>query len=208
MSAHFPDGYSTRELSKRTWPDFERLFLKQGVVGDGRWCWCMHHHVSSYSLPEHQQPRTRAERAVRNHRQKAELVEKGCAHGILVYAGKEPVGWCQYGPREELPRVDNSQKYRRLALEHGRDKLWRITCFVVDKNYRRRGVASAALKAALEAIRRKGGGRIEAYPVSKTDQGSNYLYSGTVTMFEKAGFKLVAPFGNGRTTTVVMQRTI
>ena len=69
-------------------------------------------------------------------------------------------------------------------------------------------MASTALKAALESIRKKGGGLVEAYPVSKTDQGSNYLYSGTVTMFEKAGFKLVAPLGEGRTTTVVVRRTI
>jgi len=168
----------------------------------------MHHHVSSYSLPENQQPRTRAERAVRNHRQKAELVEKGCAHGILVYAKGEPVGWCQYGPREELPRVDNTQNYRRLALEGGTERLWRITCFVVDKQHRRRGAASVALKAALEAIRKKGGGLVEAYPVSETDQGSNYMYCGTVGMFEKAGFKTIASLATGRTPTVVMRRTI
>lgn len=168
----------------------------------------MHHHRSQ-SLPENKRLRTRVESAVRSRREKRELVDKGYSHGILVYAKGEPIGWCQYGPREELPRIDNSPKYRKLALEDGKDKLWRITCFVVDKNYRRRGVASAALKAALEAIRNKGGGGlIEAYPVSKTDQGSNYLYPGTVTMFEKAGFKLVAPFGNGRTSTVVMRRTI
>jgi len=208
MSARVTDEYSTKELSKRTWPDFEKLFLKQGVVGDGWWCWCMHHHVSSYSLPENQQPRTRAERAVRNHRQKAELVERGCAHGILVYAKGEPIGWCQYGLREELPRADNTEKYRRLALRDGTDKLWRITCFVVDKNYRERGVASAALKAALEAIRKKGGGLVEAYPVSKTDQGSNYMYCGTVGMFEKVGFKKIASLATGRTPTVVMRRTI
>lgn len=167
----------------------------------------MHHH-GPHSLPKNKQPQSRAERSARNRRKKRELVEKGCAHGILVYAKGEPVGWCQYGRRDELPRIDNSPKYRKLALENGKDKLWRITCFVVDKNYRRRGVASATLEATLEAIGNKGGGLIEAYPVSKTDQGSNYLYPGTVTMFEKAGFKLVAPFGNGRTSTVVMQRTI
>jgi GNAT superfamily N-acetyltransferase len=87
-------------------------------------------------------------------------------------------------------------------------KSWRITCFVVDKDHRRRGVASTALKAALDSIRKKGGGLVEAYPVSKTDQGSNYLYSGTVTMFEKAEFKMVASLGESRTTTVVMRRTI
>ena len=168
----------------------------------------MHHHVSSYSLLENAQPRTRAERAVKNRRKKKQLVEKGCAHGILVYSNGEPVGWCQYGHREELPRTDHTVKYRKLALENDTGKLWRIPCFVVDEKYRRRGVARAALKAALEAIRNKGGGLVEAYPVSKTDQGANYIYSGTATMFEEAGFKTVAPLGEGRTTTVVMRRTI
>jgi GNAT superfamily N-acetyltransferase len=208
MSAQSPDKYSTKELSKRTWPDFEKLFLKQGVVGDGWWCWCTYHQVSSYSLPENQQPGTRAERAVRNHRQKEELVVKGCAHGTLVYSKGEPVGWCQYGRREELPRVDNTQNYRRLSLEDGKERLWRITCFVVDKQHRRHGVATVALKASLEAIRQKGGGLVEAYPVSKTDQGSNYMYCGTVGMFEKVGFKTIASLATGRTSTVVVRRTI
>src|SRR5690348_1939288 len=190
MPAESPKEYSTKELSKQTWPDFEELFQKQGVVGDGWWCWCTHHHISSYS--QNKQPRTRAERAVRNRRQKEELVEKGCAHGILVYSKREPIGWCQYGLREELPRLDHTQNYRRLALEDSKDSLWRITCFVVDKQYRQRGVASFALRAALEAIKKKGGGLVEAYPVSKTDQGSNYIYCGTVTMFERVGFKTIA----------------
>ena len=201
-------GYTTKELSVKTRPDFERLFQKQGRVGDGWHCWCTFHHVSSFSLPENRQPSTRAERAVRNRRKKRELVEKRCAHGILVYAKGEPVGWCQFGRREELPRVDNTVKYRRLALGDREDKLWRITCFVVDKEYRRRGVAGFGLNAALEAIRNLGGGLVEAYPVSETDQGSNYMYCGTVSMFEKAGFKTIAPLGEGRTKTVVMRRTL
>src|SRR5436189_5338825 len=138
MSAEYPAEYSTKELSKRTWSEFEKLFLKQGVVGDGWWCWCMHHHVSSYSLPENQQPRTRAERAVRNHRQKAELVEKGCAHGILVNAKREPIGWWQYGLRVELPRADNTKKDRRLFDRNGTDKLRRITSLGNDKKYKER----------------------------------------------------------------------
>ena len=202
--------YSSRELSDKTWPDFEKLFGKQGLVGDGWWCWCTFHHVSSFSLPENQQPPTRAERAKLNREKKKKLVTTSCAHGILGYAREVPVGWCQFGPREELPRMDNTTKYRKLALaiDNDSERLWRITCFVVDNKYRRRGVASFGLKAALEAIKKKGGGIVEAYPVRKTDQGANYIYCGTVSMFEKAGFKTVAPLAQGRTSTVVMRRTV
>ena len=78
----------------------------------------------------------------------------------------------------------------------------------MDKQHRGKGVARLALKAALEAIRNKGGGVVEAYPVKKTDQSANYIYSGTVSMFEQAGFEIVGPFGTGRTSTVVMRRKV
>src|SRR5436309_677571 len=156
LTSEVPE-YTSKELSAKTWPDLARLFEKP-EIGDAWWCWCMHHHVESYSAPENARPRTRAERAVRNRRQKETLVRNGRAHGVIVYANREPVGWCQYGPREELPRVDHSRNYRNLAPTDENKKLWRITCFVVNKKYRKSGAASTALKSALEAIRRKGGG--------------------------------------------------
>lgn len=198
--------YVTRELSRETWPDLERLFKKPGI-GDASWCWCTFHHTARFT--KENTPRTRKERAVKNHREKSELVHKGQSHGILVYTkGGEPVGWCQYGSREELPRLDHSRNYRKLAIKDRGGTFWRITCFVVDKKYRKRGVASAALDAVLETIRKRGGGLVEAYPVSKTDQGPGYMYSGRVTMFQKAGFRTVTGLGTGRTSTVVMQRVI
>ncbi len=199
--------YSSKELSAKTWHDLARLFEKP-EIGDAWWCWCTHHHIASYSAPENRQPRTRAERAVRNRQQKERLVKNGQAHGVIVYANGEPVGWCQYGPREELPRVEHSRNYPNPAQKDKMEKLWRITCFVVDKNYRKSGVARTALKAALESIRNKGGGLVEAIPVGKTDQGPGYMCTGTASMFEKAGFKIIGPFGTGRTTTVLMRRTI
>jgi len=198
--------YTTRELSMKTWPDFVRLF-SQGSGWD--FCQCMHFHRPR-SLPRDQWLRTRAERGVRNRRQKRALVEQGCAHGILVYAKGEPVGWCQYGIREELPRIDNKRIYRGLAPD-STQKLWRITCFAVLKPYRKRGVASAALQAALESIRSKGGGLVEAYPITRwlSRAFGNESTHGSESMFMKAGFKAVAPFGSTRFSShVLMRKTI
>jgi GNAT superfamily N-acetyltransferase len=196
-------AYTTKELSTKTWPDFERLF-SQNSGWD--FCWCMHFHRPR-RLPMNQWLPTRAERGVRNRRAKRELVEKGWAHGILVYANGEPVGWCQYGPREELPRIDNSRKYHGLSPK-GRKKLWRITCFAVLKPYRKRGVASAGLKAALESIAKQGGGLVEAYPITRweTRAFGNESTHGTVSMFQQAGFKAVAPFGSTRFSTHLLMR--
>lgn len=64
---------------------------------------------------------------------------------------------------------------------------WRITCFTTRMEWRRQGVASTALAAAVEAIRKRGGGRVKASLV-----GSRTLdQSGTMSMFERVGFQPV-----------------
>lgn len=82
----------------RTWPDVERLF----TPGHGwDFCACMLFQRGCH-LPKSKFP-TRADHQVRNLAEKKRLVQQGRAHGILVYADGEPVGWCQYGPVDELP---------------------------------------------------------------------------------------------------------
>jgi GNAT superfamily N-acetyltransferase len=206
MASEIPP-YKTKDLSKRTWPDFERLF-SQGNGWDH--CQCMHFHRPR-TLPKSKWLHSRAERAVRNRHEKRELVDRGRSHGILVYANGEPVGWCQYGPEEELPRIDNSRRYRGVGPEAGAQKLWRITCFAVLQNHRRCGVASAALKAALESIRKKGGGLVEAYPITRWASRAfgNESTHGTVSMFKKHGFKVEAPLTDTAfSSSVLMRRTV
>lgn len=67
---------------------------------------------------------------------------------------------------------------------------WRITCFITLLERRRRGVATAALRAALESIRAQGGGLVEAYP-TLTPHDVNRAHTGTVALFEREGFSLV-----------------
>jgi hypothetical protein len=64
------------------------------------------------------------------------------------------------------------------------------------------------LRAALEAIARKGGGLVEAYPIISWRPGTfgNQSTTGTATMFKKHGFKTVAPFGATKHRTNVLMR--
>lgn len=201
VSSKADEGYETRELSLETWPDFERLFERSG----SGWahCWCVAAQRLK-ALPSC----TRSEAAAINRPYKRELVEQGRAHGILVYdADDEPVGWCQFGPRSELPILG--------ASDDAEQPLWRVTCFVVDKKHRRRGVAGLALHAAIDAIRGRGGGVVEASPIAAWTHGptgsheavrvqgvgpvapahgsfGNVSNAGTVSMFEKEGFQVVS----------------
>ena len=189
MMASKAFDFTTKELSLKTLPDFEKLLDSHPAPGAAG-CWCLYHHRPT-GLPQSEYKIPRAERAARNRAAKRKLVEDGCAHGMLVYADGEPVGWCQFGLKDELPRMDNLSPYRKLAADRDAPKLWRITCFVVDRKFRGQGVAKIALKAALEAIRKKGGGVVEAYPIAHWRAYTSYR--GTVTMFKQAGFEVVAP---------------
>lgn len=190
-------GFRTRELSRRTWSDFQKLFSKPGEWGA---CWCVYYQREK---PPPSRGLTLQQRADRNRRDKKRMVEERRSHGILVYHGDEPVGWCQYGPKEEVPRIDATRRYRNLALVTGGERLWRISCFSVDRKYRRRGVATVGLAAALDSIRTRGGGTVEAFPVTRG--GALATWFGTVSMFRRAGFTIVAPFGR---SNVLMRRTV
>jgi GNAT superfamily N-acetyltransferase len=74
---------------------------------------------------------------------------------------------------------------------------YRLTCIFVDRNHRREGVAAVALDGALDLIARAGGGVVEAYPQDTAGKkiSSSFLYDGTRSMFEKAGFDYERPKG-------------
>jgi len=151
--------------------------------------------------------KTADEAKKRNQADKKALVRKGRSHAILVYDGEIPVGWCQYGPADELPRIDAGRGYRKVGRPGGSETLWRITCFFVDKRYRGNGLAKLALHAALRSIASEGGGVVEAYPVvsEKMARVPEWRWFGTPSMFEREGFAKVAPLG---TSGVLMRKTV
>jgi GNAT superfamily N-acetyltransferase len=106
------------------------------------------------------------------------------------------VGWCQFGPTDELPRIKHRRAYLAGA-DAGILPDWRITCFFVDKGYRRRGVSAAALAGALDEIARLGGGIVESYPedVEGRSVSASFLHNGTVAMFESQGFERTRRLG-------------
>ncbi len=142
-----------------------------------------------------------------NRSDKEALVLHGRSHAILVYEGTRPIGWCQYGSRDELPRIDAGRNYRKVGPPPDPERLWRITCFFVDREYRGRGVAKFALRAALDSITRQGGGIVEAFPVVSEKMAAvpEWRWFGTPSMFRKVGFEPVAPLG---TSGFLMRKTI
>jgi GNAT superfamily N-acetyltransferase len=115
------------------------------------------------------------------------------------------MGWCQFGPPDELPRIKS-----RAAYEKGRAALpaWRIGCCYVGKGHRRQGVAAAALAGALDLIAALGGGTVEGYPEAADSVPAGFLYNGALSTYEQLGFNRTRKIGKHRwvVTTAVKPR--
>jgi GNAT superfamily N-acetyltransferase len=127
--------------------------------------------------------------ASQNRDAKRAHVRRGSVHQVLVYDRGQCVGWCQYGRPAELPTIKNAKAY-----EAGLTDLpdWRIGCIFTGKGHRSRGVARAAVGAALAAIEATGGGLVEAYPEQvegREPQRGSYLHTGPEDLFAEFGFE-------------------
>jgi GNAT superfamily N-acetyltransferase len=175
--------FIVKPLDESTWPDFARLVEKHNGVWGG--CWCMAFHQEGVG---------RTKSASQNRSEKESRVREGRAHAALVYDGSAAVGWCQFGPTDELPRI----KLRRDYLNGLTDLPdWRITCFFVDRDYRGKGVAAKALEGALNELARLGGGTVESYPEDVKDRSvsGSFLYNATLSIFERQGFQRTRRLG-------------
>ena len=163
-------------------PDLARLF-DQGA--DPRWCWCAWYRVRSIDF------RTATPAANRHVLEAAAVTtaREGRAPGLVAYRDAEPVGWVSVGPREDYERLEHSNVLGRVDDR----PVWSIVCFVVARRSRGQGIATALLSAAIDYARDHGATLLEAYPVDAADGrvSTAAAFKGTLTMFERAGFKVV-----------------
>ena len=166
-----------RPLTPALWPALEDLF---GTGGASNGCWCMYWRLGPVY---HKRPREQNRIALRR------IVKQGPPPGLLAFDGEPAVGWCQLTPRQDLAWLN-----RKRALEPV-DALpvWSISCFYVRRGYRRQGIMSALIVAALKAAKSAKAPALEAYPVdiARPDSSSN-VFTGTASSYRRAGFKTVA----------------
>jgi GNAT superfamily N-acetyltransferase len=186
--------YTIKPLGPDTWDAFAQLAEKHNGVWGGCWCTWFHPRRKDQGLLDVEPGRPYKEL----------LVREGRAHAALVFDGDAAVAWCEYGTPGELPNIYHRKEYE-AGLEKAPD--YRLTCFFVDRDYRRKGVAAVALKGALELIAQAGGGEVEGYPQDTQGKktSSSFLYSATRNMFEKAGFEYERSKG---TKNCVMRRVV
>jgi GNAT superfamily N-acetyltransferase len=116
--------------------------------------------------------------------------------GLVAYVGGEPAGWVAVEPRTAYPKLRTSP-----VPWSGRDEdrddgdIWAVTCFVVRKGYRGRGLTYPLARATIDFAREHGAQALEAYPMI-TQPGKEITWGevhvGARQVFEDAGFKEVS----------------
>ena len=174
-----------RELSPDLWPALEKLFGPSGACGG---CWCMFWRMRRGERYED----------VKGPRAKARfkgLVKRGKVHGILAFHEGEPVGWCAFERRTELPRLDRSPSLKVVDA----DRVWSVPCFFVNARWRGRGVAAQMLAAAENALVARGAEIVEGYPVKVGQRlPAAFAYTGVTSMFDACGFAVAEARPKGK----------
>jgi GNAT superfamily N-acetyltransferase len=161
-------------LTPDLWPALEDLFGPRGACSG---CWCMYWRIGA---AYRKQPGEANKAAFR------QVVETGPPPGLLAFEGNLAVGWCQLTPRSSLPQLDCAWRIRRVDDV----PVWSISCFYVRKGYRRRGVTSALIAAAVKAAKAARAPAIEAYPLDG-DLTPSSSFTGYAATFARAGVRIV-----------------
>ena len=178
-----PDAKSIdfRPVTPANLEDLERFSRAHGKF---RYCSCMRWRMTSTEF-------SRSDKTKRTEALRGE-VAGGLPTGVLAYADEAPVGWCSIAPREGFRGLE---RYRKLARIDDA-AVWSVTCFFIDRHYRRKGLTADLLKAAIRYAGDNGARIVEGYPV---DPGStSYTYMGSPGTFTREGFTDVTPPGRER----------
>jgi ribosomal protein S18 acetylase RimI-like enzyme len=166
------------------WKDVEHA-LTGG--GDGATCWCQWFMVTrkEFGACGREELRTLLHK---------ELKAAETSPGLVAYADDSPAAWVRVGPRTSQPALARSRIVKGSAEPLDDEDVWAITCYVVRREHRGRGLARALTAAAIDHAKSHGARVVEAYPFD-TDQrktSNNEMFVGSVQLFRDAGFREVA----------------
>lgn len=161
-------------LTPELWPSLEDLFGEKGACNG---CWCMYCRIgSAYKHRPREQ----------NKDEFRQIVRRGPPPGLLAFHGDLCVGWCQLTPRESVPWLDRSWRLARVDDA----PVWSLSCLYIRIGYRRRGVSTALIRAALKTAKRAKAPALEAYPFDASVSPSS-TSTGYASTFGRLGFKVV-----------------
>jgi len=171
-------------LSPANAPELARLFERAGSS-----CFCSYWHFTG------DKNEWQARLAFEPDKNRAELLERAALPLAGLVARNDDgavVGWMKLEPATNLGKIYAQRPYRALpGLVPSRDGVWTVGCFLVDPEFRRRGVARLLLKAGIAAAEVAGARSVEAFPRRAEGVRDEELLAGPFALFASEGFRLV-----------------
>lgn len=176
------DGYDIHPLTPERWDDFEAVLGKSGLGG----CWCMYWMVKrSADWGDGQKGGAKAANKDRFRAITAQLPPPG----LIAYEDETPIAWARVMARERHPGLASSRWFKTDLDIEG---IWSLSCFVVKKKWRGRGLTSSLTRAAADFARTNGAAALEVYPTeTKAQKHPATVYTGIASTFRKLGFEVV-----------------
>lgn len=172
-------------VTAERWAELAAFFGPSGAFGH---CWCTWWRQTSAEFSAGVHEKGTANRALMH-----ALVEAGTEPGLLAYRDGQPVGWVSVAPRPQYGRILRSRRIGPAPEEATDERTWSVVCFWIPRAERGKGVAGTLLKGAILHARERGAATLEAYPVDTAGgrHPAANLFTGTLAMFQRAGFQLV-----------------
>jgi GNAT superfamily N-acetyltransferase len=183
-----PDQVRVVPANEVSWDDLSAIF----DTGDARHCRCQRFKVPGWIWRD----------STQDERVAAQRTQTACGEpaaeqtsGLVAFVDGEPVGWVAVEPRVAYPKLRGSRiPWAGRAEDKDDPDVWAVTCFVIRKGYRRRGLTYPLALATIDFARERGARALEAYPMT-TRAGKEItwgeLHVGARQTLEDAGFSEV-----------------
>ena len=165
----------TYDIAPADWSGFCEVMGEKGGCGG---CWCMLWRKSRAEMD--------AGMGEGNRLAMQFLFEQGKVPGLIARADGAAVGWIQVDERAAFPRLETS----RILKPVDEARVWSISCLLVDKRYRKRGLSRELLQAACLFAAERGARIVEGYPIDTPQRNypAVYAWTGFLRTFLDAGF--------------------
>jgi GNAT superfamily N-acetyltransferase len=180
----------TVPANEASWDDLQAVF---GTADYPARCQCQHRKVAGWIWRDS----TQEQRAAMLREQTAcGDPNAATTSGLVAYVDGEPAGWAAVEPRTAYPKLRTTRiPWSGRNEDKDDDSVWAVTCLVVRKGYRGRGLTYLLARATIGFARERGARALEAYPMI-TEPGKEItwgeLHVGARQVFENAGFKEIS----------------
>lgn len=119
------------------------------------------------------------------------------ARGVIALAPGtgDAVGWLKISRAADVDKLYQQRLYRGLpCFERPVQGVFTLGCFLVDPDYRGRGLSRALIRAGIDYARTQGATSLEALPRGELAQSPGERWLGRPSALQAEGFRVVHEF--------------